>query len=491
MDFCTVPEAVSHYARVTPHKTMLMEGASGKECTYSEFWRYAGAFAKTLAEGGVKKGDRVLIEAAQSINCVVALYGTVLAGGVAIPFEKNLSEERVKAMADYFETTFVVALKQPPFACAYFPLEDAGEAKRETYSECALPDPDDPCMILYTTGTTGRSKGVMLSFKNRFAGSDNYAVAADLSATDVAFLPVPLSHMGAVRRMDALFLRGGSVVLTDGVQYLNVIFKIFANCKVTVINLVPAQLTFMLEKGAEKLMTFDSQLRLVSVGSALTPERHKEKLREILPHARLFVTYGSTEAAGTCNFEYSKYPPMPYCVGGDGLHSKIVFVDEDGNPVEHATPENPAIVATEGDTVMRGYWKDRELTEKTVINNRLISADLGYRDANGFAYVIGRRDDVIIMGGLKISPFEVENAAMEFAGIAECACVPVPDKFAGQVPKLFVVMKDGFVFSQDEITDHLKTKLEPYKIPRVIAKIDALPRTAGVGKISRKDLMNL
>jgi long-chain acyl-CoA synthetase len=213
----------------------------------------------------------------------------------------------------------------------------------------------------------------------------------------------------------------------------------------------------------------------------------------LLPNVRLFITYGSTEATGSAHFEFSKYAPKPNCVGIENVNSKIVFVDDSGNLIGRATPDNPGIVATEGDTVMLGYWKDPELTAKYLINGKLISADLGYRDENGFIYVVGRRDDVIISGGNKISPFEIEDAVIELDDVKECACIPIPDKIygMGSVPKLFVVMKTGREFSQNEILRHLFEKLELFKLPRVIEQIDALPRTEGVGKISRKNLIKM
>jgi acyl-coenzyme A synthetase/AMP-(fatty) acid ligase len=166
----------------------------------------------------------------------------------------------------------------------------------------------------------------------------------------------------------------------------------------------------------------------------------------------------------------------------------MLIVDEMGNSMEDACRSNPGILACEGPTVMLGYWNDSELTASVLKNRRLLLADIGYRDEEGFFVLLGRRDDVINTGGRKVAPSEIEAAASEVEGVEECACVPIPDKTMGSVAKLYVVIRKDANFSQKKIFDHLTRYLEPYKLPRCIEQIDMLPKVDGLGKVRRNEL---
>jgi long-chain acyl-CoA synthetase len=165
-------------------------------------------------------------------------------------------------------------------------------------------------------------------------------------------------------------------------------------------------------------------------------------------------------------------------------------VDENGDLTKSVSKNNPGIFFCENDSKMIGYWKAPELTAKTLKNNGIIMTDVGYSDSDGYFYVMGRRDDVIVSGGYKIAPYEIENAAMLIPGIAECVCVPIPDKILGSVPKLFVRMKGGNEFSVKKIARQIAEHLEAFKIPREICQIGDFPRVRNSKKINREELKN-
>jgi acyl-CoA synthetase (AMP-forming)/AMP-acid ligase II len=485
----TILHILANNAKSFHEKTAVIEGIGGRYITFGELWRRIFNFSAILQQNGMKFGERVIIRVTQSIDCLVAIYGVQLAGGTVIPVETNLVEGKMKELLEYFESRILISTQPVEFDGTFFALQEVLLAP-ESFEQPNFPKADDLAFIIHTTGTTGKSKGVKLTFRNRLMGADNQSVEIALSFSDTGLVSQPFSHSGGLRRCDALFIYSGTVVLMNGLGAIGTFYQALTQYHVTILWLVPAQLSLILMRGEKQLTALGRQLRVVIFESAKPLECQKETLRKILPHVRLYVNYSSTEATGTCHFEYSAFSPMQDCVGkGVTPHSKVLFVDDDGNEIE-ATKDNPAIIASEGGSVALGYWKEPELTAKIFKNGRVISADIGYKDENGFIYVIGRRDDIIISGGNKISPSEIEEVVMQIAGIRECACIPVPDEALGFVPKLFVVIENGMKFSPKDIMKHLSRKIELYKVPQQIDCIDELPRV-GVGKISRKSFIDM
>ena len=139
---------------------------------------------------------------------------------------------------------------------------------------------------------------------------------------------------------------------------------------------------------------------------------------------------------------------------------------------------------------MKGYYKSQKLNEETIKNGYILTQDLSYMDENGMIYLLGRQGDVISSGGSKIAPSEIEDVTLELAGVLECACVPVPHPILGQEPKLFVVMEKNAEYDEEKIHQHLKERLENYKVPKLIVELDKLPRTYN-GKIQRNALSDM
>jgi long-chain acyl-CoA synthetase len=302
-----------------------------------------------------------------------------------------------------------------------------------------------------------------------------------------------MSHSGGLRRVEAMLVSGATAIVMNASMFYGSIFKVLERYGVTVFQLVPAQVAAILNSAEKMLLKTNDVLRILSVGSAVIPETHKERLRELLPDVRLFNDFGSTEASGSAYFEWSKYPPKPDCVGEASLHSEIIFLDEAGRVTECTSRENPGILATRGDTLMLGYYNEPELTSETVHDNMVVSSDIGYKDEDGLIYLVGRKTDLINSGGYKISPLEIEDAVNSIEGVLECAAFGKKDDIMEQVPVVFVAMKKGFEFDAHKIADILNGSLERHKVPKIenIIEIEKLPRSVGTEKVLRKELVNL
>jgi acyl-CoA synthetase (AMP-forming)/AMP-acid ligase II len=490
--FHSIPEAIRHYAHDTPDKVCLIEGGNGTKVTYGEFWREIRRFAEMLKSKGFVGGN-VLMKTAQKIEHLIAFYGIQIADGVAIPAEGSASVQMLNDMAAQFDARFIVAPRLIETGLEIIPHGAQRETAIDPVDEALSIDENALAVIICTTGTTGKSKGVLSSYKCRFAGADNVSDTYGITANDVALIPQVLSHSGGLRRVEAMLISGATTVIMGAQMFFGGIFDAIQDYGVSVFQLVPAQAAQLLTSAEKRFAEVCADLRIISVGSAVIPEAHKERLRELFPRTRLFNDFGSTEAIGSAYFEWSKYPPKTSCVGIEAVHSKIVFLDGNGAIMTDTSAENPGTIATEGDTLMSGYYGDDELTASVMQNGRVLSSDFGYRSDDGLIYIVGRKTDIIVSGANKISPAEIEEYVAALDGISECALVGKPDKIMGSVPVLFIVPENPAEFNARDLTAKMGDKFENFKIPKPdnVIVIERLPRTNGTGKIIKKELCEL
>jgi len=255
---------------------------------------------------------------------------------------------------------------------------------------------------------------------------------------------------------------------------------------VTSILLPPSAIRMILMLTKDKLAEYAGQIDHIHTGSAAFPEADKEKLCELLPHSKLYFAYGSSEAGCVSLYDYSKNRGLISCVGKPNKNAHIIIVDQNRKEIK-SSKDCAGLIAIAGSMNMQGYYDEPELTEAIMYGDYLYTNDLGYYDENGFLYMIGRQDDVINIGGLKIAPTEIEDVALRFAGLAECACFAIGDRMGGSIPKLAVIMEKGAVFDAGAIQRFLGEYLEAFKVPKRIEEVGVIPRTAN-GKVDRKKL---
>ena len=464
----TILAKLQYFAEKTPEKICLVEGANGKQITYASFWKKILQYAAT-----VQSGRRYILKTSQSIEYLVSFYGVQAAGSIAMPIELRTPDEVIVELCKKFGAEAL----------------PTGYVLSEEQLEFTPSDSEKIACVIFTTGTTGKSKGVMSSFRCRFCGADNVRYSYGITPEDVALVPQVLSHSGGLRRVEAMLISGATAVIMNAAMWFGEVFSAIKVYHCNILQFVPAQVTQILQRAEKMLLDVASQLKILSVGSAPITEHDKEKLRTLLPGVRLFDDYGSTEAIGAAYFEWSAFPPKPGCIGSASLHSKIVFLDDNGAVIDNSSAECPGRIATEGGTLMSGYLDDPEMTAKVMVDGRVLSEVLGYLGDDGLIYLVGRMDDIIVSGGNKISPAEIENVVSYVPNVRECACVPRIDEIMGQLPVLFVVLDDEGI-TLDELLNYLSKKLDRFKIPRIedIHVVRSLPRTAGTGKILKRML---
>ena len=477
----TLIDILKQYAETQPQK-MFAADINGY-MTYEQAWENAVNVASRLKNGyGINRGDRVLIQCDQSIEYLSVYLGCILHGAIFVPVEDNVSDERIKTIADEVECRLFININGEEPATTSKELIQSSE---EPY-DLKLPSPDDIAEILYTTGTTGVSKGIVLTNRANIALAENIKYGVQMKEHNTELIPLVMSHSHALRTFYANLLNGGAVVLANGVMNVKEVFKMMKDYGVTSVDLSPsaAQILIKLSKGLfwEKAKNLD----YIEIGTAALNENLKEQLVQNLPGVRLYNFYGSTESGRVCVLEFSKEVGKKNCIGKPAKNALIIFTDDDRRP-QTATPDNPGLLASSGFMNMTGYWKNEKLTGETIVDGFVCTNDMGYFDEEGYAYIVGRRDDVINYNGIKIAPSEIEEVVVQYCGIAEAACVGKEDSVCGQIPKLFIVPENKNLFNISDFKSFLTTHLDRTKMPKMIEIIDILPRTYN-GKIDRKEL---
>lgn len=485
----SIVKCISEYAVTTPDRLCLADGKV--ELTYLEMWQHIAGLAVELKNRGVKKGDCIVIECNQSVAYMVCEFAIQLCGAVFVPIEKNAALARILEISGETKAVLHIAakeveeLKDVPHMAIADVLEYKADIKPEAVE---FPKKDDVAEILFSTGTTGKSKGIVLTHKNDVAIAENVKYGTEMKADNVELIPMPLSHSHGLRRLYGNMLNGSSVVLLDGVMFLKKMFTLMDTYHVTSIDLSPTMLSIIFKLGKDSIGDYADQLDYVQLGSAPLGEEDKLHLCRVLPKTRLYNFYGSTEAGCSCILEFNSMAGKTGCIGKPTVNAEFIVVDDDRNIIESSV-DNMGLLASSGDINMKEYFGAPELTEQTMKGGFIYTKDLGFIDEEGYVYMLGRKDDVINFGGIKISPEEIEGAVKNSPIVKDCAVVGIPDSITGQKPKLFIALEDGAEYDAKTFKAFLTEAVDANKQPSIVEVIDEIPRTFN-GKIIRKDLVN-
>lgn len=489
-------EHVAGIAREMPDRVAMVDGE--RRVDYAQLWAYVQGFAALLREQGLQAGERVAILLPNRIEAAVACYGTWLAGGVAVPLNVQArardflpwlrhcdarhvvyeqgNRDAELALEQLGSTPAITAVADAQPLCP--PRGDAAETPR-------VADPSAAALILYTSGTTGAPKGVALSHANLLANAEAVVAYLDLNADDRVLSVLPFYYAYGASVLHTHLMNGACVVLAPNLLFPHQVLEALGRERATGFSGVPSTYALLLEHVVLGEYDLSSLRYLTQAGGAMSPAL-TQKLRAALPQPRLFVMYGQTEATSRISW----LPPehLEEKLGSVGIPVQGVswkIQREDGSD---AAPGDDGEVWVRGPNVMLGYWNNSEATAAVLRNGWLRTGDIGRLDADGFLFLHGRRSDMIKTGAHRVHPTDVEEVIAEMPYVREVAVIGVDDAILGQVIKAFVVADDIPPRAEDRIKAHCRARLAPYKIPRHIAFVDALPRTAS-GKIRRIQLM--
>lgn len=478
---------VKQFAEQMPDKTAVI--AEDLRLSYAELWKEVRGFARYLQSFGFEKGSRIVVKSFPTLTFPVVCLACHLSGCTFVPIEKTMGPDGVKEVAAALSAVMVINDAPVGADCAFTDTAQVraiAQAQFDDAAEFSMPEPDDFCDVLFTTGTTGKSKGVLLTHRAVAAAVGNTFSLDQLTDRSVYLIAVPINHASGIRKFYSTMMCGATTVIIDGFMNLRRFYGALDDYGVTALLLPPSAVRVLLTVSSAQLQKYADQIEVIHSGAAAFPETDKETLSRIFPRTHLIFAYGSSEAGCSCGYDYAAYPGMTNCVGKANPYSNVFIVDDERKPIE-SSPEHLGLIAVSGDTLMTRYYNAPELTAEVLENGVLYTNDIGYIDDRGFVFMLGRKGDVINVGGLKIAPVEVENIVMRYPGITECACFGIPDKLTGSAPKLNIVLDPELPFEMKDFRVYLQKNLELFKVPKAIAIVDELPKTAN-GKLDRKRL---
>ncbi|MCM1133694.1 MAG: acyl--CoA ligase [Ruminococcus flavefaciens] len=489
----TILEVLAGYSAQIPEKTAVI---SEKETlTYADFWKSIRKSAKFLRSSGLKKGGKVVIKAAQNANYLICYYAIQLSGGIPCCLERNTPSATVVQTAEKIHADFVISetnlhTAQLEEHIRFISMKTVrlAEISVNEDSEFAFPSADDTQLIMFTTGTTGASKGVELTFRAMQASEEkivHFLGMHDYAEDGLFVTPTPLNHAKGIWETGGMLRCGGSVYLLNGMLDLKAYFTALDYpCKKLLLSLVPANLRLLLSMVPDELAKRADKIGAIKLGTAPLLEYEKNRILEILPNTALHNPYGSSEGGILCSYQFDRYPGLEFCIGKPLLHTEVIVVDDERNPI-NSSANNMGTLAFRSNSLMKGYYGEPELTASIMQDGVIYTNDYGYIDENGFVYVRGRADDVINVGGLKVAPDEVEAEAIALDGVEDCICIASEDEFTGSGLKLLLVMKEKGTLDSSAIRKKLSAKLEAYKIPKQCEEVDEIARMYN-GKLNRK-----
>jgi long-chain acyl-CoA synthetase len=474
----------------------------GRALTNADQARAAGRIAGALRRLGVSPGDRVVVMLPNCPEVTQSYMGIWQAGGVIVPVIFLLGAEEVAHILAHSEAKVVITssdmLWKVEAQIGVLPgldhvvlvdgggdgrtlslaAETAGEPDR---FETVERDDDDVGVILYTSGTTGRPKGVALSHGNLAGNARSAAMLFELDREDWAVAVLPLSHSYGLTLMNAANILGTRAVL---LRWFNPeeVLRTIQTFRATAMSGVPTMFVYLLNyPEADRYDT--TSMRVWGSGAAPLPVELVEPFERKFG-GKLLEGYGLTEAAPVVSAHRlsgvrklgSVGPPIP------GVQ---VTIQDDADRVLPAGELGE--VCVKGPNVMLGYYRDPEETARTIRGGWLHTGDVGRLDADGFLYIVERKKDLIIRGGFNIYPREVEEVLYAFPKTAEAAVIGMPDPLMGEDVLAFVVLRDGETATAADVMAFCETRLARYKCPKQVRFVGELPKNP-IGKILRKEL---
>jgi len=502
-----------------PEKEALVH--NDQSLTYAQVSARVAGLAAGLREAGLLRGERVGIYLEAGISQVVSIFGVSQAGGLFVPANTVLFPDQVAHIARdcgisaLITTASKLELLLPAFEDVrslrfLVIVSEAGEAVNTALpvhdfdamtnagsgnklSENKLQDwgiEKDLAAILYTSGSTGKPKGVMLSHANLMAGATIVSTYLGITESDRILAVLPFSFDAGLNQLTTAFQQGATLVLINFV-FARQIVDALVKKRITGLAGVPTVWSLLAQPNSSLHKNTLPALRYITNTGGAMPQNVLAALRKALPHTKIVLMYGLTEAFRSTYLPPEELDRRPTSMGKAIPDTEILVLNEHG---ELCKPGEVGELVHRGPTVSMGYWGNREATDRVLKPNPLLPAELGdvekvcysgdmvKMDEDGFLYFVGRRDAMIKSSGIRISPTEVEEVVFQSGRIRHAAAIGVPDEMSGQVVKIFVVPKDGEAIDTDAVLLFCEEKMPRHMVPKFIEVLEELPKTSS-GKI--------
>lgn len=495
-------DVIAHHADRNPGRLALSTGE--RELTYADLHERVQRAAGALRAEGVERGTVVGVLLQNCLEFLETMLATAHLGGIFMPLNWRLAPAELTYIVDHAGAEII--LTQPDLQARLDELRAVGRPIRSwltvggpdgrwrPYSELvadATPvresvevDGDDTMRLMYTSGTTSRPKGVMLTYANLYWKCIAQAIELEMTHEDRGVACGPLYHVGALDMTTTNMLYvGGSTHILPSFDPAALVDAIESR-RVTNVWLAPAMVNMLMASGATEGRDVSS-LRLLLDGGEKMPLPLIQRILDTFPGIWFCDGYGMTETvSGDTYLDKGRMLDKLGSVGKPIPHTKVRIVDPDDRPLP---PNEIGQILIKGPKVCKGYWRDEQTTAEALRGGWLHSGDLGYLDEDGFLFIVDRLKDMIISGGENVASLEVERVLYEHPDVLEAAVVGSPHPTWNEVPVAYVVPRAGASVDANGLDEFCRGRLAGYKTPKGFRFVDALPRNPS-GKVLKREL---
>jgi long-chain acyl-CoA synthetase len=498
---------IEHHAKKKPRKKVIFEDKD--KIKYSEFKSAIDRVSGYLYKLGIRKEDKVGILLKNSKEFLYSFFAIQKLGAIPVPINTFLKPHEIEHILNHSEAKYLITEKE--FQKRIKEIKDLQYLQGIIWKDLETSDGiswkevienkeyldkkeetnlEDVAVILYTSGTTGVPKGVMLTYKNLISNVENIAFLGKVSDKDRFIVYLPMFHTFTLTATILLpiYLGGSIVIIRSVFPFSNVLKQVLLR-RVTIFLGVPEVYNALSKAKLPWYFRFFHKIKYFVSGGAPLPKATLQRMKKLFPKTPLLEGYGLTECSPVVSINRPE-KPKPLSVGPPLPDYKVKIVDDNLNELKVGEIGE---IAVKGDNVMKGYYKNPEATAEVIKDGWLLTGDMGCVDEEGYIYIVDRKKDLIISKGINIYPRDIEEVLNKHPMIEVSAVVGKKDPVAGEVPVAFVVLKDGVdksEFKEREIKKYLKQYLADYKIPKHFIVIDEMPRNA-TGKILKRELKKM
>ena len=487
----SIPELLRQRAAAAPDKHFLFSEADERRFTYREFEAMVRRVAGMLWANGARKGDVVSLLLPNSVEYVVAYFACWHIGALAGPINSLLKAEEIdyvisnsEAKVVLVNSEFVTRIESKKVEITVF--DEVERVRAEPIEEKQIVN-DDEAIIIYTSGTTGKPKGCLLTHGNVIANARQISRWLGFTETDRLLTIMPLFHMNAVSvtTMSALYA-GASTVVSPKFSASR-FWQTISDYEITSFGSVATMLSMLLSTYPDGVPADlnTRQLRFAMCGSAPVPAEVMKRFEETF-NCLVVEGYGLSESTCRSTFNPPDKRRRPGSCGVP-IGNEMRVVDDDDRDVPDGSLGE---IVLRGENILKGYYKNPDATATAFRHGWFHTGDIGYRDADGFYYIVDRKSDMIIRGGENIYPREIDEVLYQHPSVAAAAAVGVPDELYGEEVAAVIVLKDGSKSSEQEVIEFCKTRLADYKCPKTVHFVDDIPK-GPTGKLLKRELTRM
>ena len=484
-----IPQLLQQRVAAAPDKIFLLSEADQRQFTYREFENAVRRVAGMLAARGIGKGDVVSLLLPNSVEYVIAYFACWHLGALAGPINSLLKEQEIAYVISNSESKvllvaseFLTRIENDNFIV----FDNVEQVSDEPPEETRINN-DDEAIIIYTSGTTGKPKGCLLTHGNVIANARQISGWLGFTETDRLLTMMPLFHMNAVSvtTMSALYA-GGSTVVSPKFTASR-FWQIISDYQITSFGSVATMLSMLLSTYPDGVPPGlnTRQLRFAMCGSAPVPAEVMKRFEETF-NCLVVEGYGLSESTCRSTFNPPDQRRRPGSCGVP-IGNEMRVVDDDDREVPDGSLGE---IVLRGENILKGYYKNPDATATAFRNGWFHTGDIGYRDADGFYYIVDRKSDMIIRGGENIYPREIDEVLYQHPNVAAAAAVGVPDDLYGEEVAAVIVLKDGTKVSEQDVIDFCKARLADFKCPKTVHFVHDIPK-GPTGKLLKRELVRM